>query len=65
MKEIAAVEIPVLDLDGEKQGVVMKYYKYGMWHFRAIIFKENGILSGIFFSIENAKQFVMEKSNAV
>jgi len=62
MKEIAAIEIPVLDIDGEKQGVVMKYYKYGMWHFRAIIFKENGILSGIFYSLENAKQFVMEKS---
>ena len=63
MRETKAVEIQVLDIDGEKQGVVMKYYKYGMWHFRAIIFKENGILSGIFFSIENAKQFVMEKSN--
>mgnify|MGYP003149191488 FL=1 len=63
MKEIAAIEIPVLDLDGDKRGIVMKYYKYGMWHFRAVIFVENGILSGIFYSLENAKQFVMEKSN--
>ena len=62
MRKTKAVEIPVLDIDGEKQGVVMKYYKYGMWHYRAIIFKENGILSGIFYCPKNAKQFILEKS---
>ena len=62
MRETKAEEIPVFNLEGEKQGIVMKYYKYGLWHYRAIIFKSNGILSGIFYSLENAKQVIEEKA---
>ena len=62
MRETKAEEIPVFSINGEKQGIVMKYYKYGLWHYRAIIFKENGILSGIFYSLENARQFIQERS---
>ena len=62
MKQTKAEESPVFNLEGDKQGVIMKYYKYGIWHYRAIIFKENGILSGIFYSLENARQFIQERS---
>lgn len=62
MRETKAEEIPVLNTAGEEKGIIMKYYKYGLWHYRAIIFKSNGILSGIFYSLENARQFIQEKA---
>ena len=62
MRETKAEEIPVFNLEGEKQGVIMKYYKYGLWHYRAIIFIYDGILSGVFYSLENARQFIQERS---
>tara|TARA_B100000686_G_scaffold290702_1_gene318233 strand:- start:1401 stop:1589 length:189 start_codon:yes stop_codon:yes gene_type:complete len=62
MRETKAEEIPVFNLEGDKQGVIMKYYKYGLWHYRAIIFIYDGILSGVFYSLENARQFIKERS---
>jgi hypothetical protein len=56
MKEIPATEIPYL------QGCIQKYYKYGLWHYKAIILSPYGILSGVFYSIDDAKQYIQERS---
>ena len=57
MRETRAQEIPIIE-DGAQLGLIQKYYKYGTWNYRAIIFKPNGIISGNFFSLENAELFI-------
>ena len=62
MKQITAGDIKVFDIAGNEKGFVTKYYKYGLWHYRAILFKSNGILSANFYTLENAKQYILENS---
>lgn len=56
MKEIQATEIPYLE------GCIQKYYKYGLWHYKAIILSPYGILSGVFYSIDDAKKYIQERT---
>jgi hypothetical protein len=63
MRETKAVEIPIIK-DGKQEGIIQKYYKYGMWNYRAIIFRPNGIISGNFFTLENAKEFIKLSNEA-
>jgi len=56
MKEIPAIEIPY------HHGIIQKYYKYGLWHYKAIISMPYGILSGVFYSLDDAKKYIQERN---
>ena len=57
MRETRAEETPYIK-NGVQLGLIQKYYKYGMWNYRAIIFKPHGIISGNFYDKTTAQKFI-------
>ena len=56
--------IPVI-VDDKQIGIIQKYYKYGMWNYRAIIERPNGFISGNFFALENAEYFIKKNMELI
>tara|TARA_R100000808_G_C2088255_1_gene109603 strand:- start:514 stop:720 length:207 start_codon:yes stop_codon:yes gene_type:complete len=68
MKTTKPENIPVYV--GSSKNYIMKWYSKGMWHYRATIHRSNGILSGVFYTLENAEEYIQKHhekgdSNAV
>lgn len=68
MRTTKPIYIPVYL--GTSKNYIMKWYTKGLWHYRATIHKSNGILSAVFYSLENAEEYINKnhergESNAV
>ena len=59
MKQIPATETPIIE-GGVLLGILQKYYKYGLWHYRAIIQRPNGFISGNFYDKSTAIKFIQK-----